>query len=329
MAPLTTGDGRTVTVGVPVYRGEAYVEDALRSLQEQTHRAMRVLISLDGPQPECERLCRPFLRDDRFRLVVQPQRLGWLGNVAWLMSQVDTPFWCYHQQDDILDAAYLATLFEGSQAVPDAAVVYCDIDVFGDAEATLAQGSITGPPLARALSVLMQPLLALPFRGLTRSRVFREAGVLRPRGLDSWAADIVWLAAVARVGELHRVPTRLYKKRWHGQNLSKQVLDWPADLRRRAWVVHCVDMLEESAPAGVTTAERRLVWDAAVTRLLSPRIPAGIVEGAAFTSRGRRSLARAFVEEARSRTTLDAPTRLALGWGAIRRRTYSIARAPT
>jgi GT2 family glycosyltransferase len=325
---LTTHDTGTVTVGVPVYRGERWIADALRSIQEQTHRDMRVVISVDGPQPECERLCAPFLSDERFRLVVQPERLGWQGNVAWLMSQVDTPFWCYHQQDDVLEPTYLATLFEHAEKVPEAAIVYCDIDVFGDVDMAVSQGSITGPLISRLLSVLTQPLLALPLRGLTRARALQEAGVIRPRGVECWAVDVVWLAAVARTGELHRVPARLYKKRWHGQNLSKEVLSWPGEMRRHAWVVHCVDMLEEMVLAEATPIERRLLWEAAVTRLLSPRIPAGIVDDDAFTAQGRRSMARAFVREARTRTALDIPAWLALRWGTIRRSTMALAGAP-
>ena len=61
----------TVTLGVPAYRGEAFIADTLASVQAQTHRDLEVLVSVDGPDPATEEACRPFLADPRFRLVVQ------------------------------------------------------------------------------------------------------------------------------------------------------------------------------------------------------------------------------------------------------------------
>ena len=76
-----------VTIGVPVYRGELFVEETLQSIQMQTHRDIEVVISLDGPDPGSEALCAPFLQDSRFRIVIQPERLGWVENINWLMAQ--------------------------------------------------------------------------------------------------------------------------------------------------------------------------------------------------------------------------------------------------
>ena len=74
----------TVTLGVPAYRGEAYIAETLTSIQAQTHEDLEVLISLDGPDPATEEACRPFLSDPRFRLMSQPRNLGWVGNFNWL-----------------------------------------------------------------------------------------------------------------------------------------------------------------------------------------------------------------------------------------------------
>ena len=71
-----------VTIGVPVYRGERWLEETLHSVQQQSHRDLDVIMSIDGPDPVCEAICERFLTDSRFRLVVQPVRLGWNGNVS-------------------------------------------------------------------------------------------------------------------------------------------------------------------------------------------------------------------------------------------------------
>ena len=63
-----------VGVGVPAYRGAAYVADTLRCLEQQTHRNLDVLISVDGADEETAAVCKPFLKDTRFKMVVQPTR---------------------------------------------------------------------------------------------------------------------------------------------------------------------------------------------------------------------------------------------------------------
>ena len=92
-----------VSIGVPIYRGERFLAETLHCIEAQTYRDFCVLMSLDGPDPACEAICRPFLDDSRFRLVVQPRRLGWVGHFNWLLSQAEGDFWYYHQQDDLTD----------------------------------------------------------------------------------------------------------------------------------------------------------------------------------------------------------------------------------
>src|ERR1700730_8159359 len=120
-----------VTIGVPVYRGERFVEETLRSIQNQTYEDFQVVLSIDGPDPICEAICKPFLDDGRFRMVVQPERLGWVGNLNWLLSQVESEFWYYHQQDDLAHETYLEVLVQSIDRLPSAALVYCDVVPMG------------------------------------------------------------------------------------------------------------------------------------------------------------------------------------------------------
>jgi len=41
-----------VTVGVPVYRGEAFLAESLKSVLDQTYQNFDVLISVDGSESE-------------------------------------------------------------------------------------------------------------------------------------------------------------------------------------------------------------------------------------------------------------------------------------
>ena len=56
-----------VGVGVPAYRGAAYIAETLLCLEQQTYRNLDVFISVDGADEETAAVCRPFLKDLHFQ----------------------------------------------------------------------------------------------------------------------------------------------------------------------------------------------------------------------------------------------------------------------
>jgi Glycosyl transferase family 2 len=313
----------TVTIGVPVFRGELFLEETLRCVQAQTHREMRVLISLDGPQPNDEKICQPFLKDSRFELIVQPRNLGWVGNINWLMSRVDSPYWVFQQQDDLIDPHYLETLVAHARTNPQAAVVYCDIEAFGAETWKYAQPSVTGSPPARQLALLYSHHPAVALRGLTRLDALRQAGGIPTNEIENFSCDTTWMSAVARWGELLRVPAQLYRKRYHGANTHMKWWAWPIEKRRQAWVIHCADMLEQAMKVDAAPQERRLLWLAAVARLaptwMQQHLPVADVGG---------PLLNDFLMYVRSQRNIDLPGLLDSDWNDIEQWTTGFSWRP-
>lgn len=310
-----------VTIGVPVYHGELFIQEALRSIQNQTHRNIETIISLDGPQPETERLCQPFLEDARFRLVVQPERLGWVGNMNWLMAQVETPYWYCHMHDDLVDPRYVEVLLKVAQQNPNAAVVYCDIAAFGLRSSKIVQSSITGGAFARQLTLLRKHHSAIAFRGLTRVEALRHSGGIPANEVENFSADTTWMAAIARWGELRRVPVAMYRKRLHTKSEHRKWYAWPVEKRTRAWVVHCTDMLEQAFLVDATARERWLLWLAAVERLVSLRLTRRYLPIARWTMAERLSMLEMFFEYLRTARRIDLPRLLEINWDSIQYQT--------
>ena len=266
-----------MTLGVPAYRGAAYIAESLASIQAQTHHDLQVLISLDGPDPATEEACRPFLDDPRFRLTVRPERLGWVGNLNWLVDQAATPFWCYQQQDDVLDPAYLETL------------------VRRRAGSTRGRGRL-----------LRHADLRHPRAAGHRSRRWAAA----PRGASSRCSTTTtrrWrCAGCAGWGAPGRRPAPLQRGRrlrlGHGVAVldgarrragpgARDALPQAVPRRQRAhplgalarreagvraWVVHCAEMLDEAMLCEATVDERRLLYDATLHRLTTARRAPGV-----------------------------------------------------
>jgi hypothetical protein len=149
----------------------------------------------------------------------------------------------------------------------DAVALYSDIESFGAKQELVQQDSITGSPLARVLWQV-QHLSWAAFRGLIRLEAARAAGPLRVNEFDSYAEDVVWIAKLARYGELIRVPRTLYSKRLHANSTHGKWFGWDRDKRRAAWIIMCVGLLEAGLPITTSDQERERLAKTVLDRLI-------------------------------------------------------------
>jgi glycosyltransferase involved in cell wall biosynthesis len=261
-----------VTIGVPVYRGEDHLAEAIESIRGQTVDDWRVIISIDGPDPGSEGSCERYRDDPRIEVSVRPQRLGWARNIDWLQQQAEGEFWYYHQQDDIVSPRYLEILIGAARDQPDAAVVYSDIDTFGTRETRFTQPSVVGSPVERQLAFLEGHFAGVAFRGLTRIAAMHDTGGgIVPNDRDDFAVDVVWMAVMATWGDLVRVPEVLYRKRYHAGNSHGEWLSWDRPTRRKAWTAHCHDLLAVAMGVPSSESQRWELWQATVMRLTASK----------------------------------------------------------
>ena len=192
---------RTITVGVPVYRGADQVAACLRSLQEQTFADFDVVISVDAADEESARACEPFLDDERFSLVVQPERLDWHGNLNWLLQRPLGDYFCYRQHDDTTDPEFFQALVQAAEARPDAAIVYADCQWHGGRDDLETAPSIEGDVLARMRQHIEQKQ-PVAVRGLMRRDAVEQAGPIRGDEFRGLSEVFVWLAKLLRLGSV-------------------------------------------------------------------------------------------------------------------------------
>jgi len=259
-----------VVVGVPVWRGANFVGETLRSVLAQEGAVLRVVISVDGADETSAAACEPFLGDARVKLMVQPSRLGWVRNSAAVLgiaAAEAADYACVQPHDDIMEKTYLSSLLAVAEATPQAAVVYSDIRAFGDTDILIHQPSVIGPPLARLATLLIDHFNAVAFRGLTRISALRAVEPISGNPFDDFAADTVWMARLATVGDLVCVPRSLYRKRYHAGNTHSEWNSWPRERQIAAWTRHCLDMLAEALKLAKDAATKNMLVEAARVRL--------------------------------------------------------------
>src|SRR5699024_3012106 len=63
-AGAMAGDGPLISVIIPVYRVEAYLEDCVRSVQRQTWQKLQIILVDDGSPDGCGALCDRLAKED-------------------------------------------------------------------------------------------------------------------------------------------------------------------------------------------------------------------------------------------------------------------------
>ena len=258
-----------IGVGVPVWRGTAFVAETLESVLNQRGVRVKLFVSIDGADADSERACLPFASDPRVRIVVQPRRLGWVENTAAVLAGASeqAEFVCVQPHDDLVETEYLATLLDTARDHPHAAVVFSDLAAFGTAEGVISQESVIGMPLERQLVLLNRHFNAVAYRGLNRTSALKAVPPISGNNHGDFACDTVWMARVARAGDLVRVPRVLYHKRYHPSSTHAEWATWHRWQNGSAWVGHCLDMLAEALMVATSVEERQLLIDAARGRL--------------------------------------------------------------
>ena len=138
-----------ITVGLPVYKGADLIPKALDCLQRQTFGNFEAIISVDGNDDETAAACRPFLTDPRFRMVVHPERLDWVGNFNGFCSRICRSFSVTDSMTTRQRQSFFEVLLQAADKEPNAAAIYCDCQYIGGRNDIEIAPSIEGEPLDR------------------------------------------------------------------------------------------------------------------------------------------------------------------------------------
>lgn len=257
-----------ITVCVPVDNSAPLIGEALASIAVQTHPGFRVLVSVDPSPDGSLEVCRQWERDPRFRIIAQPSRLGWPGNVNWLLDRVTTPRLCVVLPDDRVEPDYLARLAAALDHAPAAVLAYGEVAGNG-LPAGFASESLTGSPCERVCAFLLVHWSGTPWRGVIRTEAALATDLLDSRR-DGFAADVQWLVALAAAGEFLRVPGAIHHERIRDDGITTDWRRLPSPLVDARWMDHAAACLGTALDSRNWEAEeRQAIAAAAAVRALS------------------------------------------------------------
>lgn len=90
-----------VSIGMPVFNGEKYIEEAIRSLLEQSYRNFELIISDNASNDATQDLCRVYAESDsRIRYIRQIENIGPLANFQFVLSEASGQYFMWAAHDD-------------------------------------------------------------------------------------------------------------------------------------------------------------------------------------------------------------------------------------
>ena len=251
MSLLSRRRAQRVTFCIPAFNAEGFLLDTLRSVERQTHEDFRALVSVDLSDDATARIVRQHLPDRRFRPFVHRRRLGWAGNLNFLMRKVRSRYFCVLPHDDLLEPSYAARMLEALEGRVGAVAAHSDIRCFGNLERVLSQESIVGDRLSRALGYLERHYAAVLLRAVVDRGRSGPAPIFESNSYSDFSEDAVWGLRLALRGEVLRVPEALYSKRFHDGAYHRRWHRWNDEEALDAWLHHCVACFEVVREAGL------------------------------------------------------------------------------
>ena len=224
-----------VSVGMPVYNGARFLEQALNSLLAQDFADFELVISDNGSTDRTEEICRRYaLRDERIRYYRHQINRGAAWNFNFVFDRSRGEYFKWAAHDDNCAPAFLSRCIATLDKAPPSVVACYPRAMISDEAGRMARKLDHYPPLQfetpeeRLFALVTHVGLLTPVFGLIRSSALQ-----RTRLIGAYiSSDRVLLAELALMGKFVQIPDYLLAQRVHG-GMSTQANRSDAELA--AW----------------------------------------------------------------------------------------------
>ena len=238
-----------VTVGIPVYNGEKYLESAINSLLQQSFHDFEIVISDNASTDKTQEICQSFQsRDKRIRYHRNSVNLGAAANYKKVFQLARGKFFKWMAHDDICSSNYLEECVKVLESDPTISMCFPRVSLIdkdnkplpliarntyqtseGRIIVTNQQRNLTSShPSERYSEVLFRVTECYEFFGLSRTDIIK-----RTSQHDAYyGSDKVLLTELSLMGKLLEIPSAIGYFRIHAEQ-SQSIKDAKG---RASWI---------------------------------------------------------------------------------------------
>jgi len=231
-----------LTIGMPVYNGERYIEQAIDSLLAQTFTDLELLIADNASTDRTPEICGAYARrDPRVRYVRHERNLGVFPNTEFVMRRARGTYFMLVGDDDIYHPEYAARLMALHAANPGLILAYADFGyVTGDGKKTAGGTTVFLDPASTpvrnlALHIWKRPVLPM-IMGIFRTDVLAAGLPFVSFGSMTGGVDLVFMVRVLAAGRVASARDVLFWYRLKDRSATVPST-WPTGAFARRWEV--------------------------------------------------------------------------------------------
>lgn len=226
-----------VSIGLPIYNAEKYLEEAIDSILAQTCTDFELIICDNASTDRTQEICQAYAqRDPRIRYHRNEKNVGAAPNHNLVFGLAKGEYFKWAAHDDNLAPEFLSRCVEALDQNPDVVLSMTKttlIDEHGnhlrDVEYRKNTDADLPDPTKRFRNFLLHNMSGNFLYGLIRVSSMAQTGL---HGNFS-SADLVFLAELAFYGRYHVVPEYLFLRREHPGQSTKGV--WKSERARHVW----------------------------------------------------------------------------------------------
>lgn len=207
-----------LTIGFPVYNGEAFMREAMDSILGQSFSDFVLIISDNASTDATEEICREYAkRDPRIVYHRQAKNMGGAWNFNRVVDLADSPFFKWISHDDVTGAGFLEQCMTEMAAAPPDVILCYPRCMLIDEEGRVLEEVTDGldlrqeRPHDRFRAYLDNYRMSNPLFGIFRTHLLRRTAL---HGAYA-SSDKVLMAEMALVGKFWELPDRLFFRRDH------------------------------------------------------------------------------------------------------------------
>lgn len=239
--PQKSDNGCLVSIGLPVYNGENFLEETLNSILGQTFSDFELIICDNASTDRTEEICRQYAaQDSRIRYYRNPENLGAAPNYNLVFERSQGKYFKWAPHDDIIAPQFIERCVEVLEREPDVSLCYTSMaytDAGGKTTKLFSDVlNLTADSPSERFKTYLDLWLSrgftpgLPVFGLIRSSILAQTPLI---GSYVWS-DLALVGELGLLGTFHEVPETLLFCRSHDKN-SRSTRQKGGDAAFSAW----------------------------------------------------------------------------------------------
>jgi glycosyltransferase involved in cell wall biosynthesis len=203
-----------VTIGIPVYNAEKYLQQALNSVISQEYLNLEIIICDNASTDTTQSICQDFIKlDDRIRYHRHSYNIGTIANFNYVLDIANGEFFTWLAHDDFFAQTYISKCVDRLMSQPQLIGCCSEIEFINEDGSPRSSWTQYYQNIDCSDKNIVSRVREITSRvgwyaiySIFRTKILRQID----RHQSRYAADVMMLIELLIIGEIDKVPEHLF-----------------------------------------------------------------------------------------------------------------------